>query len=224
MGCTMRHFNNECGMPDWGCMATPRAGGREAGLTGTSDFGTNADAGSQSAILSFRDNLGSWVVLLQYNELWDKGSSVIHSFTHLSMQWGSNDSHMLQQAGVVDVSDHILYVSLSLKCNACSGWNAWYHILLHQLLSPQSPNIRLVPRPHPNPGECWLACRRACSHRYNSSTTVPTLTAHIFAVSVLPVLETGLSGTKSSPDLGEHFGIVWMAVNRSTRVLKQYLF
>jgi len=116
------------------------------------------------------------------------------------MQRGSyDDSHMLQQAGVVVVS-HSLCRPLTdmrhmqpVKCLISNTFAS--------APRPQKPTMCFVPHPHLNPRECWLAW--ACRHRYNRSTAVPTLTAHVFAVSGLPVLETGLSGTKSRVDLGE---------------------
>lgn len=47
-----------------------------------------------------------------------------------------------------------------------------------------------------------IGLSKACSHRDDTKETTPTLTARISAVGVLPVLETGLGWTKSSPDLG----------------------
>lgn len=35
-----------------------------------------------------------------------------------------------------------------------------------------------------------IGLSRACSHRHNTKETAPTLTAHMSAVSVLPLLET----------------------------------
>lgn len=54
-----------------------------------------------------------------------------------------------------------------------------------------------------------IGLSRACSHRHDTKETAPTLTAHISAVSVLPVLETGLSRIKSGPDLGERPSLLW---------------
>lgn len=42
----------------------------------------------------------------------------------------------------------------------------------------------------------------ACSHINDTQLTAPTLTAHIHAVSVVPLLHRGLRGAELSPDLG----------------------
>lgn len=126
-------------------------------------------------------------------------NSLTHLFVHAV--GGSNDSTMLWQAGGVEISEHILYVSLSLKCNTCSGWNARCRILLRYL-----QNMFIFPLLQTR--RMLIGLSRACSHRHDTKETVPTLTAHISAVSVLTVSETGFSRTKSSPDLGEKNSLV----------------
>ncbi len=83
-------------------------------------------------------------------------------------------------------------VNLLGHFHTCSDWNAFCYIILLKniFIFPLSQSWRML-----------IGLSRACSHRDDTKETSPTLTAHNSAFSVLPVLDKGLSWTKSSPDL-----------------------
>lgn len=93
----------------------------------------------------------------------------------------------------MEVSEHIPYIREPLT-KVQQMHRLKCHIILFQnmFIFPLSQSQRML-----------IGLSRACSHRHDTKETAQTLTAHISAVSVLPVLETGLSRTKSGPDLGE---------------------
>lgn len=106
---------------------------------------------------------------------------------------------MLSWAGVGDDSEHILYFSLSLKCNTCSSWNALCHIFGNKSY-PRKPLHICIPPPHPNDGECWLACSGHAVTDITESNCSNIISTRL--CSACAVLGTGFSGTKSGPDQG----------------------